>query len=160
MRNASLLTISCSIPCISGEGLPNPLDANPSGHVTCDACWEAQPRCGQKEWQTPVKTSPCPKLCLWEVKINMTCLLFILFLFFHLSRSLNFIIHWFSRVADSRVSTSLMSNPSFCTAMICIALLEIFPANSISSLPSSAGDAYKQEQNVKETHFWDKNVFQ
>ena len=74
MRTAHLLTVSRSIPCVSGgggEGLPNspgcrppwrqspwmqtpleayplPLDADPPGHVTCDVCWEANPP-GQKE---------------------------------------------------------------------------------------------------------------
>ena len=48
------MTVSRSIPCISGGGLPNapwmqtPLDAYPlwkqtPSHVTCDACWETNP---------------------------------------------------------------------------------------------------------------------
>ena len=62
MRTARLLIVSCSIPCISGGGggsAQPPLMQNPSpmqtpgcrlpagcrppGHVTCDACWEANP---------------------------------------------------------------------------------------------------------------------
>ena len=65
MRIAPLVDLSRSIPCISGEGggvCPTPLDAHPlhldadpplpdvdtpgcrpPDHVTCDACWEANP---------------------------------------------------------------------------------------------------------------------
>ena len=53
MRTARLLTVSRSIPCIPIPLTPAgcrplwmqtpslPLDANPPGHVTCVACWEA-----------------------------------------------------------------------------------------------------------------------
>ena len=45
MRTDRLSTISRSIPCISRqEGLPTPLDTDPPGHMTCDACWEASLR--------------------------------------------------------------------------------------------------------------------
>ena len=57
--------VSRSIPCIRGSAQPppprrqTPLEADPSpGHVTCDACWEANPPVDR---QTPVKTLPCPK---------------------------------------------------------------------------------------------------
>ena len=40
--------------------------ADPPGHVTCDACWEANPH---PRGQTPVKTLPCPKLHLRVVKM-------------------------------------------------------------------------------------------
>ena len=56
MRTTRLLIISRSISCVSEEGSaqsPCPPDADPpdadqpggrpSGHVTCDACWEANP---------------------------------------------------------------------------------------------------------------------
>ena len=69
MRTARLLTISRSIPCILGRGdLPNkppryrlsrPLGCRPPGHVTCDACWEANPP-PWTEWQMLVKILPCP----------------------------------------------------------------------------------------------------
>ena len=60
MRTTRLLTVFRSIPCISG-GLPNPTgsprdppgsnplpdadppNVDPPGHVTCDACWKANP---------------------------------------------------------------------------------------------------------------------
>ena len=44
-----------------------PPEADPPAHVTCDACWEANPTLDR---QTPVKTLPCPKLCLWAVNIS------------------------------------------------------------------------------------------
>ena len=113
MRTAHSLTIFYSIPCILGESLPNPLDADPlppgyrppwmqTPSPGCrpswmqtplsNACWEANPPsqcmlgsqphlpsacwetnsptpCGQKEWHTPVKILPCPKLRLRVVKI-------------------------------------------------------------------------------------------
>ena len=49
MRTDRLSTISRSIPCISREeGLPTPLDTDPPGHMTCDACWEASLRAVKK----------------------------------------------------------------------------------------------------------------
>ena len=82
MRTARLLTVFHSIPCISGGGLPNPagcrphppegrprgcrspLDADPHGHVTCDACWEANPL---PLWTNTLKILPCPKLRLQTI---------------------------------------------------------------------------------------------
>ena len=47
MDTAHLLTISHSIPCISGVSQTPSMDADPPsdanslpGHVTCDACWD------------------------------------------------------------------------------------------------------------------------
>ena len=42
----------------------DPLEADPPGHVTCDACLEAifPPLPGQKEWHTPVTTLPLADL--------------------------------------------------------------------------------------------------
>ena len=56
------------------ECRPSPLDAEPPppgcrplpDHVTCDACWEANPPVDR---QTPVKTLPCHKPRLRSVKI-------------------------------------------------------------------------------------------
>ena len=84
MRTDRLLTIPCSIrwegvlptpttPTLEADPPPHfggrplwgcrPLDADPSGHVTCDACWEANPpSCGQKELQMLVK----PSSIRWE----------------------------------------------------------------------------------------------
>ena len=42
------------------------LDADPPSHVACDSCCEAKL---PADIQTPVKTLPCPKLCL-PVVIN------------------------------------------------------------------------------------------
>ena len=60
MRTAGLLTVSHSIPCISGGICPTPSDVDrppgcrlpPPGHVTCDTCSEANPSPPreQKEW--------------------------------------------------------------------------------------------------------------
>ena len=49
-----------------------PLDADPYGHVTCDACWEANPTLWT-EWQTGVKTLPfCNFVCRqWKFKIRV-----------------------------------------------------------------------------------------
>ena len=49
-----------------------PLDAyppgyRPPGHVTCDACWEANPSPLWTEWHTGVKTLPCRRLLLWTL---------------------------------------------------------------------------------------------
>ena len=41
MRNARLLTVSRTARR-GGSNLP-PQDAEPPGHVTCGACWEAKP---------------------------------------------------------------------------------------------------------------------
>ena len=41
------------------------------GHVTCDACWEANPL--WTEWRTLVKILPCSKLCLRQVMIFNPC---------------------------------------------------------------------------------------
>ena len=42
--------------------MQNPLEADPPGHVTCDACWEANPPSPLwTEWQMLVKILPCPK---------------------------------------------------------------------------------------------------
>ena len=43
MCTAHWLTISHSIPCVSGKGLHNPPSRPPSrgGRLPCDACWEA-----------------------------------------------------------------------------------------------------------------------
>ena len=51
MRKAHLLTISWYPMYLRrGGGLPNPLNADTPSHVTCDACWEANPTiCGQKK---------------------------------------------------------------------------------------------------------------
>ena len=46
MRTARLLTVSRSA---RGGGLPTSLEADPPGHVTCDACWEANPLCEQND---------------------------------------------------------------------------------------------------------------
>ena len=43
--------------------------ARDAGHVTCDACWEANPH-PPVDRQTPVKTLPYPKLHLWAVQLN------------------------------------------------------------------------------------------
>ena len=63
-----LSTVSRSIPCIpggvEGESAQPLLDADPPGHVTCDACWEAT---SPPDRQTPVKTLPSPKLRLRAV---------------------------------------------------------------------------------------------
>ena len=82
-KNARLLTVSRSIypmyleeggstssgVCIQelGGGVgQSPPDSDSPGHVTCDACWEANPH--PVDRQTPVKTLPCPKLRLRAVK--------------------------------------------------------------------------------------------
>ena len=90
MRTARLLTVCCSVPGGGGYRPPlmktcpgckhTPPDADlqmhtplyadspgwrPPGHVTCDACWEANP--SPIDRQTIVKTLPCPKLGLRAV---------------------------------------------------------------------------------------------
>ena len=56
--------------------LPNPLDAHPleadsHSQVTSDAWWEANPPPSWTEWNTGVKTLPCPKLRLQAVKMHL-----------------------------------------------------------------------------------------
>ena len=48
-------------------GRPKEVCPTPPPHVTCDACWEGNPR--PMDRQTPVKTLPCPKLRLRAVQI-------------------------------------------------------------------------------------------
>ena len=66
------------------------------------------------------------------------------FLFFHLSRILKFIIHTSSLFADDRFPISLARLSSLLTAIICIAVLESFPAKVIRSLSVSAGTLRNQ----------------
>ena len=50
MRTARLLTVSRSAQGWGGSAQPR--DADPPGHVTCDACWEATPTpCEQNDTQ-------------------------------------------------------------------------------------------------------------
>ena len=119
IRTAHLLTVSRSIPCISGGGgfCPPPLnaapprcrpptpdaelppqrqtprrqttpgcrspldaepppDADPPDHVTCDACWEANPSCGQTNSCKNIilsQTSFCGRLkhCITRNKLGI-----------------------------------------------------------------------------------------
>ena len=77
MRTASLLTISRSILCVCGAGgrvCPTPPGGRPPWMQISLVMWPVMPagkptpHCGQKEWQMPVKTLPCPKLRFWSSK--------------------------------------------------------------------------------------------
>ena len=71
MRTARLLTVSHSIPCISGGSAPRqippcrppPLVMWPVMHAG-----KPSPPPPWTEWQMLVIILPCPKLCLWAVK--------------------------------------------------------------------------------------------
>ena len=55
MCTAHLLNVSRSIPCVCvggaskgvGSASRGGVGQSPQGHMTCDACWEATPPCGQ-----------------------------------------------------------------------------------------------------------------
>ena len=71
--HCSKMRIAHSLPYAGGLRLsvslkkPPPPPTETPSHVTCDACWDRDPR-GQTK--TPVKTLPCPKLRLRAVINN------------------------------------------------------------------------------------------